>query len=81
MASKLLVKNMGSLDRALRAFVLAPAAIIAALALGASSIGGIVLFAFGGIALVTGAAGRCPNYVLFGIDTRGRSHLRVPLPH
>ena len=81
MASKLLVKNMGSLDRALRAFVVAPAAIVAAFAVGASSIGGIVLFAVAGIALVTGAAGRCPNYVLFGIDTRGRGRARAPLPH
>ena len=81
MASKFLVKNMGSLDRALRAFVVAPAAIVAAFALGASSIGGIVLFAVAGIALVTGAAGRCPNYVLFGIDTRGHGHVRAPLPH
>jgi hypothetical protein len=81
MASKFLIKNMGSLDRALRAFVVAPAAIVAAFALGAASIGGIVLFVVAGIALVTGAAGRCPNYVLFGIDTHGRGHLRAPLPH
>lgn len=81
MASKFLVKNMGSLDRALRAFVVAPAAIIAAFALSASSIGGIVLFAVAGIALVTGASGRCPTYVLFGIDTHGRGHVRAPLPH
>jgi hypothetical protein len=81
MASKFLIKNMGSLDRALRAFVVAPAAIVAAFALGATSIGGIVLFVVAGIALVTGAAGRCPNYVLFGIDTRARGHLRAPLPH
>lgn len=81
MASKFLVKNMGSLDRALRAFVVAPAAILAAFALGATSIGGIVLFVVAGIALATGAAGRCPNYVLFGIDTRGRGQLRAPLPH
>lgn len=81
MATKFLVKNMGSLDRALRAFVVAPAAIVAAFALGASSIGGIVLLAVAGIALVTGAAGRCPNYVLFGIDTHGRSRVRAPLAH
>ena len=79
MASKFLVKNMGSLDRALRAFVVAPVAIVAAFALGASSIGGIVLIVVAGIALVTGAGGRCPNYVLFGIDTRGRAH--APLLH
>jgi hypothetical protein len=81
MASKFLIKNMGSLDRALRAFVVAPVAIVAAVALGASSIGGIVLFAIAAIALVTGASGRCPSYVLFGIDTHGRRHLRAPLPH
>ena len=79
MASKFLVKNMGSLDRAVRAFVVAPVAIVAAFALGASSIGGIVLFVVAGIAFVTGASGRCPSYVLFGIDTRGRA--RAPLPH
>jgi DUF2892 family protein len=81
MASKFLIKNMGSLDRALRAFLVAPAAIVAAFALGASSIGGIVLFVVAGIALVTGAAGRCPNYVLFGIDTHCHGRLRAPLPH
>ena len=80
MASKFLVKNMGGLDRALRAFVVAPAAIVAAFALGASSIGGIVLFAVAGIALITAVSGRCPNYVLFGIDTHGRGHVRTPLP-
>ena len=81
MASKFLVKNMGSLDRALRAFVVAPVAILAAFALGASSIGAIVLFAVAGIALATGAVGRCPSYVPFGIDTRGHGHVREPLPH
>jgi hypothetical protein len=81
MASKFLVKNMGSLDRALRAFVVAPVAIVAAFALGASSIGGIVLFAIAAVALVTSTVGRCPSYVPFGIDTHGSSHVRVPLPH
>ena len=79
MASKFLVKNVGSLDRAVRAVVVAPVAIVAAFALGASSIGGIVLIVVAGIAIATGASGRCPTYVLFGIDTRGRA--RAPLPH
>ena len=80
MASKFLIKNMGSLDRALRAFVIAPVAIVAAVALGASSIGAIVLFIAAGIALTTGATGICPTYVLFGIDThiRGRAHAALP---
>jgi hypothetical protein len=81
MASKFLIKNMGSLDRALRAFVVAPVAIVAAFALGATSIGGIILFAVAGIALVTGAVGRCPSYVPFGIDTHGRGRVHAPLPH
>jgi hypothetical protein len=79
MASKYLIKNMGSLDRAARAFVVAPVAIVAAFALGASSIGGIVLFVLAGVALATGATGICPTYVPFGIDTHGRG--RAPLPH
>lgn len=81
MASKYLIKNMGSLDRALRAFVVAPVAIAVALALGAASIGAIVLFVVAGIALATAATGRCPSYVPFGIDTRGRGRVRAPLPH
>ena len=86
MASKFLIKNMGVLDRAVRAFVVAPVAIVAAFALGAASIGGIVLFVLAGIALVTRAAGICPSYVPFGIDTHGRTaaarHSRTDLePH
>jgi hypothetical protein len=75
MATKLLTTNMGVADRSFRAFVIAPAAIIAATLLDASSIGGIVLFVVAGIALVTGATGRCPSYVPLGIDTRSRKLL------
>ena len=77
MATKLLTRNMGSFDRTVRAFLIAPVAIGVALGVGASSIAGIVLFALAGIALATGATGVCPAYVPFGIDTRGRT----PLPH
>jgi hypothetical protein len=81
MASKYLVKNMGSLDRALRAFVIAPVAIVAAVAVGASSVGAIVLFVLAGVALATGAAGICPSYVPVGIDTHGRGRIRALLSH
>ena len=77
MATKHLTRNMGSFDRAVRAFLIAPVAIGIALGFGASSIGGIVLLALAGMALATGATGVCPAYVPFGIDTRGRT----PLPH
>jgi hypothetical protein len=60
--------------------VIAPAAIIAAFALGVPSIGGIVLLAIAAIALATGAIGICPSYVPFGIDTHSRAH-RALLPH
>jgi hypothetical protein len=81
MASKYLIKNMGSLDRAVRAFVIAPVAIVVAFALGAASIVGIVLFVVAGIALATGATGSCPSYVPFGIDTHGCGRAHAPLPH
>jgi uncharacterized membrane protein YqaE (UPF0057 family) len=55
MASKLLTRNMGSVDRAVRAFLIAPVAIGIAVGLGASSIAGIVLFALAGLALATSA--------------------------
>jgi hypothetical protein len=72
--------NMGIVDRTLRAFVIAPAAVVAALAIGVPSTPAIVLLAVAGIALVTGAAGRCPSYVPFGIDTHSRAR-RPLLPH
>jgi Inner membrane protein YgaP-like, transmembrane domain len=69
--------NMNRVDRGLRAFLLAPAAIIAAVLVGAGSIGGIVLFALAAIVLATSALGYCPLYALLHINTRGRT----PLPH
>lgn len=77
MASRLLIRNMGTFDRAVRAFVIAPVAIGNAVGLGATSIGGIVLLTLAGIALTTAATGVCPGYIPFGIDTRGH----MPLPH
>ena len=70
-------RNMSNLDRALRSFLLAPAAIVIAAVIGAGSIGGIVLFAFAAIMLATGAIGVCPLYALLRLDTRGRR----PLSH
>jgi hypothetical protein len=78
MASKYLTRNMGSLDRALRAFVIAPVAVATALALAVPAIAAIVLFVVAGIALATAATGVCPTYVLLRIDTRGG---REVLPH
>jgi hypothetical protein len=70
-------KNMNTTDRALRAFLVAPAAIVVAFVVGAGSIAGILLFAVAAIMLATSAVGFCPLYKLLHLNTRGRT----PLPH
>jgi hypothetical protein len=67
-----MTQNMGTLDRGLRAFVIAPVAIVVALLLGAGTIAGVVLFVVAGIMLVTGATGFCPTYTVVGISTHPR---------
>jgi hypothetical protein len=66
---KNMTRNMGTADRLLRAFVVAPAAIIAAILIGPGSIGGIILFVVAGVMLVTAAVGVCPLYRVFGMTT------------
>jgi hypothetical protein len=68
--------NMSTLDRGLRVLV-AAAAVVAAVVIGAGSVAGIVLFVVAGVMLATSAAGFCPLYALVRFDTRGRR----PLPH
>jgi hypothetical protein len=70
-------KNMSKLDRWLRSFGVAAAAIVLAVVAGAGLIGGIVLIALAALMLATSAVGVCPLYTLFHIDTRDRR----PLPH
>ena len=67
-------RNMGTLDRGVRGFLVAPAAIIAALILGASTVLGIVLFVVAGIMLATSSTGYCPNYTWLGISTEHGLH-------
>ena len=69
-----MIRNMGTLDRGARAFLVAPAAIVAALILGAGTVAGIVLFVAAGIMLATAATGYCPTYSLLGISTDPRVH-------
>jgi len=68
-------RNMNTLDRALRSFLVAPAAIVIAFVVGAGSAGGIVLFVLAAVMLGTGAVGFCPLYRLLHIDGRGRTLL------
>ncbi|HEY5076334.1 MAG TPA: DUF2892 domain-containing protein [Acidimicrobiia bacterium] len=68
-------RNMSTLDRALRSFLVAPAAIALAFVVGAGSVGGIVLFALAAVMLATSAVGFCPLYRLLHLDGRGRTLL------
>ena len=69
-----MTRNMGTFDRGLRAFVVAPVAIVVGVIVGAGTIGGVILIAVAGIMLATAATAFCPNYILLGISTDPRLH-------
>jgi Protein of unknown function (DUF2892) len=69
-----MTRNMGTTDRAIRAFGVAPAAIVVAFLVGAGTAAGVILFAVAGIMWATSATGFCPNYVLIGISTDPHLH-------
>ena len=64
-----MTRNMGTWDRGLRTFIVAPAAIVAAFIVGAGTIGGVILFVVAGIMLASSATGFCPTYTVIGIST------------
>ncbi len=70
-------RNMGALDRGLRASVVLPVAIVLAFVIGAGSVGGIILFVVAGIMLASSATGFCPTYTLIGISTHPSGLHRV----
>jgi Protein of unknown function (DUF2892) len=61
--------NLGSADRKLRAFVLAPLFVVAGVLVGPAGVAAIVLYALAGVMVGTAAAGSCPLYMLFGLRT------------
>jgi len=69
-----MTRNMGKFDRGVRAFFVAPVAIVVAFILGAGTLGGVILFAVAGIMLATASTGYCPNYTVVGISTDPRLH-------
>jgi hypothetical protein len=69
-----MIRNMGTFDRGLRAFVVAPTAIVVAFVLGAGTVFGVILFVVAGIMLTTAATAVCPTYTLVGISTRPGLH-------
>jgi len=68
---------MGILDRGLRAFVVAPVAIVVAFLLGAGTVAGVILLVVAGIMLATAVTAFCPTYTVVGISTRPRGLHRV----
>jgi hypothetical protein len=68
--------NMRSLDRRLRTFLVAPAAIVIGAVIGPGSAAAIVLYALAAIMLATGAGGYCPLYSVLRLGVRRRA-----LPH
>ena len=69
-----MTRNMGTFDRGLRAFVVAPVAIVVAFLLGAGTFFGVILFVFAGVMLTTAVTALCPTYTLIGISTRSGLH-------
>jgi hypothetical protein len=64
-----MTRNMGKWDRLIRGLVVAPLAAIAAFAVGAGTVLGIVLLVVAGIMVATAAVGHCPLYRLVGLST------------
>ncbi|MEP7036024.1 MAG: DUF2892 domain-containing protein [Dermatophilaceae bacterium] len=61
--------NLGSADRKLRAFVVAPVLVLGGLVLGPAGWLAIVLYVLAGVMLATSALSFCPLYAVFGLRT------------
>ena len=61
--------NLGSADRKLRAFVLAPVLIVAGLLAGPGGLLAIVLYVLAGVMLATSTVSFCPLYAVLGFRT------------
>ena len=57
-----MTRNTGTLDWALRAFVVAPVAITVAFIVGAGTIGGLMVFAVAEVVVATAARALCLSY-------------------
>ena len=64
-----MIKNMGSFDRKIRSFVVAPVLVIVGLLVGPAGWLAVVLYALAGVMLATAAVGTCPLYLVFGLRT------------
>jgi len=70
--------NMGSADRKLRAFVVAPVLIVAGLLVGPAGWLAIVLYILAAVMLATSAVGFCPLYALLGLRSSPLQKVDTP---
>ena len=70
--------NMGSADRKIRAFVVAPILVVAGLLVGPAGLLAIVLYALAGVMLATSSISFCPLYALLGLSTRSEHKAGTP---
>jgi hypothetical protein len=69
---------MGNIDRAVRAFLVAPVLIILAVAVfGVGSVAGVIALIVAAVMLLTAAVGNCPLYSVLGVSTGPRDEGRV----
>jgi hypothetical protein len=72
-----MIRNMGTVDRGVRVFIVGPVAVVLALLVGEGTVAGILLLVVAGVMLASAATGFCPTYVLLGISTHPRGVHRV----
>jgi hypothetical protein len=70
--------NIGSADRKLRAFVVAPVLVVAGLPVGPTGWLAIVLYALAAVMLATSAVSFCPLYALLGLRTLPEQTVTAP---
>ncbi len=65
-------RNMGTVDRLVRTFVVAPLAVMLAIVAGPGSVGFFIGLAVAAIMVGTSVIGSCPLYPIFKVNTRSR---------
>ena len=70
--------NIGSADRKLRAFVVAPVLVVAGLLVGPAGWLAIMLYALAVVMAATSAISFCPLYALLGLRTRPQQNATAP---
>jgi len=70
--------NIGSADRKLRAFVVAPVLVVAGLLVGPAGWLAIMLYALAVVMAATSSISFCPLYALLGLRTRPQQNATAP---